>query len=101
MTACCRAYEEVLREIHEHPELHIHTFNEMLECSRVNGCYDARLITAHVDFVDFGKGENGVFCTVAEGPCECGAYHNLQDPSPREEFKTRQDFLFYINKNKI
>jgi len=64
-------FEEKLKNIREHPELHKHTFDDLITCSTINGVLDSTLLDAHPTL-----GRNGgQKCDVISGPCSCGAWH--------------------------
>lgn len=57
--------EEKLKHIQEHPEQHLHSFEDLMFCCLVNGALDLSVQQAH---------EQGR-CDVTDGPCSCGAWH--------------------------
>jgi len=67
-----------INDIHEHPENHKHSYNDLLKCSLVKGILDLALLQAHQDFVDLGS-NGGVKCDTVEGPCACGAWHEKSE----------------------
>lgn len=65
--------QEKLADIREHPELHQHNFNELLQCSFIDGAVDIGIQDAHAEAINSRNG--GVRCDVTSGPCSCGAWH--------------------------
>jgi hypothetical protein len=80
-----RTYADVLEEIKNYPERHLHLeFQTLQACCVVevteNGnvvqAIDPRLLEAHTDYAPLGY-NGGRACDVLDGPCSCGAWHHL------------------------
>jgi hypothetical protein len=75
-----QTYEEALAELQAHPEVHRHSYQELLACCTLSDAsghgvlVDRRLMDAHTRFVDLGT-NGGIRCDVLSGPCNCGATH--------------------------
>lgn len=67
--------DRILKEIREHPELHRHSFNELVRCCSVDDATDLFLMEAHLKYVNIGT-NGGQRCDVRSGPCACGAWHS-------------------------
>lgn len=60
-----------VKEIQEHPELHKHDYDSLIDCCIVDGAIDLQLIDLH-PAVGYNGGQK---CDVIGGPCSCGAWH--------------------------
>lgn len=75
-----RTRDQVIRDIEEHPELHVHDFSDLMKCSAVFSeelsefVLDASVFDAHSRHGNLGM-NGGIRCDVTSGPCACGAYH--------------------------
>lgn len=67
-------YDDKLKDIKEHPELHRHDFPQLHACCMVGDAVDLELMEAHSRYVDLGT-NGGQRCDVVSGPCGCGAWH--------------------------
>ena len=93
--------EEVLKDIQEHPENHIHNFDELTACCLVDRALNLSLMEAHSKFVDL-RANPVTKCDVTEGPCACGAWHRLDEnfEGDYKGFPTRKEYLESLNKKK-
>ncbi len=70
---CCE-YDDKMKDIQEHPELHRHDFPQLQACCMVGDAIDLSLMEAHSKYVNLGT-NGGQRCDVVSGPCSCGAWH--------------------------
>ncbi len=63
-----------LSNIRNHPENHVHSFEDLQTCCINDGVIDMRVMDAHAEYVDLGT-NGGVRCDTTSGPCACGAWH--------------------------
>ena len=66
------------KDIKEHPENHLHDYNELLSCCIFNGALDLSIMDLHSQYIDLGT-NGGTKCDVIDGPCSCGAWHKKED----------------------
>lgn len=69
-------HDEKLENIKNEPHKHIHSFDELMDCCRIDDALNLSLIDAHSEYVNLGT-NGGVKCDVTEGPCACGAWHHM------------------------
>lgn len=67
---------ERLEHIRLHPELHRHTFRELISCAWDQEFLGLNVVVfdAHERYAPVG-GNGGKLCDVTAGPCSCGAWH--------------------------
>ncbi|KKR09967.1 MAG: hypothetical protein UT37_C0007G0018 [Parcubacteria group bacterium GW2011_GWA2_39_18] len=98
-----KTHEEILKDIEEHPENHIHDFYGLSNCCLVEGVIDVSLIEAHSKFVNLGT-NGSQRCDVTEGPCACNGWHSLDENGVGDfdyrGFPTRREYLESLNKKK-
>ncbi len=64
--------EDKISNIKMHPEMHRHSYNDLVNCCLEDGVLSSTLLQAH----EQAMGRGGVLrCDVIEGPCSCGAWH--------------------------
>lgn len=77
-----RTFADVMQDIRNHPENHLHDFNELHKCCMVGGALDLSLLDAHGEHLNLGT-NGGTKCDVLEGPCACGAWHTKEEMQKR------------------
>lgn len=77
-----RTTEQVLKDLQDHPEKHLHNFNELYQCSTIDGALDPQLLDAHGKYINLGT-NGGRQCDTVEGPCACGAWHTREEMQKR------------------
>ncbi len=73
---------QILEDSQNHPENHLHNFNELISCCTVDGVLDISLFDTHAEHIGLGT-NGGAKCDVLEGPCACGAWHTKEEMQKR------------------
>jgi len=66
--------QQRLTHIERNPELHKHSYIDLVSCCIINSIVISELFTAHLKYVQLGINGN-IKCDVTSGPCNCGAWH--------------------------